>query len=109
MIEGFGEALRRYRVEAGLNQRDLAQAAGFHQSTISTAEREEKTPGIDLLLAVCRVLGITPDQLFRRAGLLEGEGLDENFWALWGVWKRLTEEEREVVGDFARFWEGRRG
>jgi transcriptional regulator with XRE-family HTH domain len=113
MTDGFGEALRRYRIEAGLNQRDLAEAAGFHQTTISTAERDEKTPGIDLLLGVCSVLEITPDQLFRRAGLLTPEGdvehPDEPFWELWGVYKRLVPADQQEVLRYARFREEGRG
>lgn len=111
IVEGFGKAVRKLRLEAGLDQRDLAAAAGYHQSTISAVERTERIPGIDVLLGVCRALAVTPDQLFRRAGLLpaEGEIQDEGFWELWGVYKRLTAEEREVVIDFALFWEGRRG
>ena len=118
-MEGFGKAVRKLRLEAGLDQRDLAAAAGFHQSTISAVERTERIPGIDVLLGLCRGLAVTPDQLFRRAGLLpaEGEFPDEGFWELWGVYKRLilrrtqdyAAEEREVVSEFARFWEGRRG
>jgi transcriptional regulator with XRE-family HTH domain len=93
--------------------------AGLHQATISAVEREERIPGIDVPLAVCRVLEITPDQLLRRAGLLpaEGEYPDEGFWELWWVYKRLTlrcaqgcaaEDQAEVVR-YAHFREGERG
>ena len=87
------------------------RAAGYHQATISAVERTERTPGIDVLLGICRALAVTPDQLFRRAGALpvEGEGPDEGFWELWGVYKRLTAGERTAVIDFALFQEGRRG
>ena len=53
-MEGFGRALRKMRREAGLNQRDLAAAAGYHQATISAVERTERIPGIDVLLGACR-------------------------------------------------------
>ena len=73
-----------FRVDQGLTQHALAAASGFHQATISMVEREERTPRIDVLLGVCRALAVTPDQLFRRAGLLEAEGEypDEGFWEL---------------------------
>ena len=94
-----------------MNQRDLAAASGFHQATISAVEREERTPRIDVLLGLCRALAVTPDQLFRRAGLLpaEGEGIDEGFWELWGMYKRLAAEERRIMIEFGRFAEWRRG
>jgi transcriptional regulator with XRE-family HTH domain len=108
---GFGEALRAIRVEAGMTQRDLADVSGVHQTTISSVEAETRTPTIKVLLPLCEGLAVTPDQLFRRAGMLpaEGEFPDEGFWELWGVWKRLTAGERQIVSEFARFWEGRRG
>ena len=49
-------------------------AAGYHQATISMVERDERAPGIDVLLGVCRALAVTPDQLFRRAGTLPAAG-----------------------------------
>ena len=108
-MEGSGRAPRKKRLEAGLKQRDLAEAAGFHQATVSAVERTERIPGIDVLLGLCRALEVTPDQLFRRAGLLEVDGPEESFWELWGVYKRLTQGEREEVLRFVRFREGERG
>jgi hypothetical protein len=32
----------------------------------------------------------------------------EGFWELWGVYRRLTVEERGALMDFAEFQEGRR-
>ena len=94
-----------------MTQRELSAVTGIPQGTISSAEIESRTPGIDILLKLCRGLGVSPNHLFERAGLLpaEGDTFDEEFWELWGVWKRLTAEEREIVSEFARFWEERRG
>ena len=98
-----------------------AAANTLHKATTSVVERTERTPGIDVLLGVCPALAVTPDQLFRRAGLLpaggDAEQPDEGFWELWGVYKRLTLRqaqdgaagEREALMDFAVFQEGRRG
>ena len=44
------EELRPSRNDRGLTPHCTA-AAGFHQSTISTAERTERIPGIDVLPA----------------------------------------------------------
>ena len=111
MSKGFGETLREMRREAGMTQRDLADVSGVHQTTISSVEAETRTPTIATLLPLCKGLGVTPDQMFRRAGFLpaEGEDAEDGFWELWWIAKRLTAEEREVVSEFARFWEGRRG
>ena len=111
-MEEFGRTLRKLRQEAGLNQRELAEAAGgISKGTVSAVERAERIPGIDTVLSMCRPLAVTPDQVLRRAGLIpaEGEVQDEGFWELWGVWKRLTAGERAALMDFAVFQEGRRG
>jgi hypothetical protein len=95
------------------------QRPGFARRPSRPLSGRNGSRGIDVPLAVCRVLEITPDQLLRRAGLLpaEGEYPDEGFWELWGVHKRLTlrcaqgcaAEDRAEVVRFARFreWEGR--
>ena len=106
-MERFGKTLRQLRLEAGINQRDLGAAAGFHQATISAIERKTRIPGIDVLLGVCKALAVTPDQLFRRAGLIpaEGERPDEGFWELWGIYKRLPAEDRAEVLRYAHYRE----
>ena len=111
MSKGFGETLREMRREAGMTQRDLADVSGVHQTTISSVEAETRTPTIATLLPLCKGLGVTPDQMFRRAGFLpaEGEDAEEWFWELWWIMKRLTAGERAAVVDFALFQEGRRG
>ena len=112
--------IRRLRFENDeMTQRELAAASGVPQGTISSAETESRTPGIDVLLKLCRALGVRPDDLFERAGLLPaGEGIEEGFWELWGVWKRLilrhlrqdyAAEEREDLIEYAQFEEWRRG
>ena len=67
-----------------LNRRDY-RCLGM----ISTAGRTERIPGIDVLLGVCRALAVTPDQLFRRVGLLPAEGRGEVV-----RFARFREEER---------------
>ena len=67
-MQRFGKAVRKLRLEVGLNQREQAKAAGYHHATISAEERTERIPGIDVLLRICRALAVTPDQLFQRVG-----------------------------------------
>lgn len=81
MATGSGEALRALPLETGLSQAELAEAAGFHQAMVSSVEQESRTPGIDVLLNLCRVLCVSPNDIFAQA----------------------------AVSEFALFQEGRRG
>lgn len=71
-------------------------------------------PGVDIILALAEGLGVSPDKIFREAGLLpqEGEGEDRvGFWELWGIMKRMKPAVREEVVRYALFREreGRTG
>jgi transcriptional regulator with XRE-family HTH domain len=59
-----GQALAAERKIAGLDQRQLANRAGYSLSMIKAVEqgREVASPGF--IAAVSRVLGIDPDRLF---------------------------------------------
>jgi transcriptional regulator with XRE-family HTH domain len=107
MKNEFGPVLRARRLELGLSQQELAERSGVPQMTISTTERGMNMPRVDIMLKLCLGLGLSPDWVFQEAGLLprEGEGDNEGFWELWGVYQRLTAGEREEVLRFARFRE----
>jgi len=55
--------LRERRQSKGLNQTELADAAGCRQSTISQIETGKRRGSLDLLAAVARALGCTVDDL----------------------------------------------
>jgi len=59
--------LRDRRLAAGMNQTELAEAAGCQQSTISQIETGTRRGGVDLLAAIARVLGCTVDDLITQA------------------------------------------
>ncbi|HEY1687349.1 MAG TPA: helix-turn-helix transcriptional regulator [Solirubrobacteraceae bacterium] len=59
----FGPVLKRVRIEHGLTQEELADAAGLHRTEISLLERNRRKPLLETIVAVCRGLGITPGEL----------------------------------------------
>jgi transcriptional regulator with XRE-family HTH domain len=65
----LGEALRRLRVQQGLTQTEVAQAAGLSTHAYGSLERGRApsggnaNPTIDTLLRICAVLGIEPSEL----------------------------------------------
>ena len=67
----FGQVLREIRTERGLTQGQLAYKADTTPEYISMLERSaDRTPGTNLLVRLTTALGITPDYVLRRAGIL---------------------------------------
>ena len=58
--------LRQIRTDAGLRQVDLAERLGQPQPFVSKYESGERRLDILELRAVCRAVGITPQDFFNR-------------------------------------------
>jgi transcriptional regulator with XRE-family HTH domain len=54
----LGDAIRHYRIEAGLTQAQLANLAGLHRSYLSELESGKETEQVKRLLRVLRQLGV---------------------------------------------------
>jgi len=63
----IGQELRKAREAAGLTQEGLAFEARLHRTYISILERDLKSPTLEVLARICRVLGIRVSELIRRA------------------------------------------
>lgn len=57
-------SLRAARVNAGLTQKEAAQAVGVNISTIGSWERGRTSPKGVLLLALCDRYGVSVDAIF---------------------------------------------
>jgi len=53
----FGERVRSVRLEAGMTQEQLAEAAGLHATFISNLERGYRVPTLPTVVRVARGLG----------------------------------------------------
>lgn len=62
----LGEELRKARNAAGLTQEELAAKAHITREYVSHLEREEYSPTVDVLLRVCKALGIKSWVILRR-------------------------------------------
>ncbi len=60
----FAENLRRQRQKLGLTQRQLADAVGFSEKTVSKWEREASIPDISTLFRLCELLHMSFERLF---------------------------------------------
>ncbi|MBQ8798364.1 MAG: helix-turn-helix transcriptional regulator [Lachnospiraceae bacterium] len=56
--------LKSARAALDLSQQDLADKVGVSRQTISSIEKGDYNPTINLCRAICKVLGKTLDELF---------------------------------------------
>ena len=61
---GKNYAMKDARTKAGLSQQELADRLGVSQQTINAIEKGDYNPTIRLCVGICRVLGLTLNDLF---------------------------------------------
>ena len=61
---GKNVAMKQARAEAGLSQQELAEKLGVSRQTINAIEKGDYNPTIKLCVGICRVLGLTLNDLF---------------------------------------------
>lgn len=61
---GKNLAMKQARAEKGLSQEALAAAVGVSRQTINAIEKGDYNPTIRLCISICRVLGLTLNDLF---------------------------------------------
>ena len=59
----FNESLSKYRKSAGISQEKLADMLGVSRQAVSKWETGETQPEMANLMAICRILNITPNEL----------------------------------------------
>lgn len=61
---GKNYAMKQARTQAGLSQQSLADAVGVSRQTINAIEKGDYNPTIKLCISICKVLGLTLNDLF---------------------------------------------
>ena len=61
---GKNLAMKQARTEKGLSQEALAAAVGVSRQTINAIEKGDYNPTIRLCISICRILGLTLNDLF---------------------------------------------
>jgi len=61
---GKNIAMKNARTQAGLSQQELADRLGVSRQTINAIEKGDYNPTIKLCIGICRVLGLTLNDLF---------------------------------------------
>lgn len=62
-MENFGIKLKRARKEKKLTQQELADCLGLAKSTVRGYEQNRSKPRYEILLAICKLLGVSADYL----------------------------------------------
>lgn len=114
----LGQAIRSVRKQAGLTQKELAEAAGIDQSYLSMIESDQRSnPGTRIIARLAQALQVSIDDLAARAGYLpqhqEPDPLTEQALRLFRrlprwrqedvvaqlqLYLRLTEARPQVIG-----------
>lgn len=66
----FGEIFKKFRLEAGLSQNEVAKRLGIHQSNVSDWENDISRPEYEKLIQLSKIYGVSVSDLL---------GVDENF------------------------------
>lgn len=62
----LGEELRKSRITAGLTQEELAFKADISRNYVSLLELGEKSPTVQILLRICKALGVRASTIIAR-------------------------------------------
>ena len=68
---GKNFAMKQARSRAGLSQQELADRLGVSRQTINAVEKGDYNPTVRLCIGICRVLGVTLNDLFWDEALWE--------------------------------------
>ena len=60
----FGETVRKYRMELGISQEELADKAAIDRTYVGGVERGERNLSLRNILKIARALSVTPGKLF---------------------------------------------
>lgn len=63
MVQGLGERLQQKRSSIKLSQKEVANAVGVNPSVISNYENGERTPSVEVLMALASLLHCSVDYL----------------------------------------------
>lgn len=59
----IGENLAKLRERQGLTRNDIAEGASVTNQTVAALESGRRGPSVDLLMKICDLLGVTPNDL----------------------------------------------
>ena len=73
----FGRCLHNARIQKGLSQERLAEAANLDRTYISLLERGKRNPSLLCLISLCRALNISLSELFNTMSINSDVNTDD--------------------------------
>ncbi len=70
----LGEQLRKARLARGLSQETLAFDAQVSRNYVSLLELNEKSPTVDVLLRICKAMGVSAADIIRAVEIEQEAG-----------------------------------
>lgn len=92
----IGSRIRNRRTQLGLTQKELADQAGISPPAINRFEKGDKSPSIDTLVKLAKILGTSTDFLLG-AESAEGLFLDSDTCEAFKNFTSLPQEHRQIV------------
>lgn len=89
----IGNNLHRFRKRMGMTQAEVAEAAGLSDRTYADIERGSVNMRIETVLRICKVLHITPDQVF----VTEESSLSAKQDELWQNLNACSPKDKETA------------
>lgn len=68
MKNSFAEILRKYRLQSGLSQQELAGRIFVERSSVASWETGRRIPDVTMILRIAEALDVSADDLLERAG-----------------------------------------
>lgn len=91
MISGLGERIKEQRELKKLSQKELADKINVSASIVSNYENGERTPSLEILMALARTFQCSTDYLIGFEKIEKDKVLDVSM---------LTDEQRKVLQHF---------
>lgn len=85
----IGNRLHTLRKRAGMTQAEIAEAAGISDRTYADIERGNVNMRVETILRICKVLDITPDEIFTAHDTAPDD--------LWDRLDRCSAKEKETA------------
>lgn len=63
-MTNIGENIKKFRVFRKMTQVELGEAVGRSKNVVSNWERGDNAPDLDTLEKICKILKVTPNQMF---------------------------------------------
>jgi len=93
---GVGQVIKRLRSRKGISQEDLAEKAGVSAGNVSDIETKDRTPRLETLDKIAKVLETTSEAILKEAGAMPAEEPEE-VTVLTSRIRELDERDRRIV------------